>query len=227
MKRFAILLFLALAAVPAGAQPITTCREVYEVMNTRDLDGADEELGRRAGTALSVACLAQRYGPRWANTGYMKQGDHRFALIVLLGREPTYLEVFDSWIIQGSTNINAARNRVGYDVTGRPTNWEHVPPEHHRLHVLIKLYGASRGSRIFDGAATDPDPAKTAELLALWRGTSVPVPEPPPPAPTPNPEPGPDCFTWRFQCSTVEWSAETASVPLPCQVQKVACGERP
>lgn len=184
----------ALLAVPAWAQPITTCQQVYEVMNTRDLDGADEELGRRAGTALSIDCLAQRYGPRWANTGYMKQGDHRFALTVLLGREPTYLEVFDSWIIQGSTNINAARNKVGYDVTGRPTNWDRVPPEHHRLHVLIKLYSASRGSRIFDGVAPDPDPAKTAELLALWRGVEVPVPEPAPvpiPGPAPSPDPGP------------------------------------
>lgn len=176
---------------PLSAQTITSCEEVYQVMNSRDLDGADEELGRRAGTALSVQCLAQRYGPRWANTGYMKQGDHRYALIVLLGREPTYLEVFDSWIIQGSTNINAARNKTGYDITGRPTGFDGWNVDQQRLAVYVKLYGASRGSRILDGKDRDPDPAKAAELLALWRGVE-PIPIPiPVPAPTPNPAPVP------------------------------------
>ena len=92
----------------------------------------------------------QRWGKDFGKHGFMHQTDHQAALRVILGREPTWLEVQDSWN-QGGSNIWKARRITD---TGPDPGW---PPETLRLYNLMNKWGPERGQRIFAGKEPDPD----------------------------------------------------------------------
>lgn len=92
----------------------------------------------------------QRWGKDYDKHGFMHQTDHQYALRVILRREPTWLEVQDSWN-QGGENIWIARRMTD---TGPDPAW---PPETLRLYNLINKWGPVRGQRIFAGKEPDPD----------------------------------------------------------------------
>jgi hypothetical protein len=116
--------------------------------------------------------------------GYLHSSDHYAALNVILEREPTFREVYDS-LHAGSRNIDLARKKMSGDL--RPSGWDTMSAEARRYAVLVHLHGISKGSKIFDGRAKDPKPTATAELLAEWSGGAVPTPPVEPPAPPPEP----------------------------------------
>ena len=92
----------------------------------------------------------QRWGRNFSQHGFMHQTDHQAALRVILGREPTWLEVQDSWN-HGGANIWKARRITD---TGPDPNWD---PETLRLYNLMNKWGPERGQRIFAGKEPDPD----------------------------------------------------------------------
>jgi hypothetical protein len=92
----------------------------------------------------------QRWGRNFAQHGFMHQTDHQAALRVILGREPTWLEVQDSWN-KGGANIWKARRITD---TGPDPNWD---AETLRLYNLMNKWGPERGQRIFSGKEPDPD----------------------------------------------------------------------
>jgi hypothetical protein len=96
----------------------------------------------------------QRWRKDFGQHGFMHQTDHQAALRVILGREPTWLEVQDSWN-QGGENIWLARR---IQDTGPDPSW---PPETLRLYNLINKWGPVRGQRIFAGKEPDPDAGTT------------------------------------------------------------------
>lgn len=97
--------------------------------------------------------------------GYLHSSDHSAALRIILNREPTYREVYDSYH-SGSKNINLAREKMGAGL--RPTGWDNWTDEQKRYSVLVHLYGITAGSRILDGKRKDPSPEKTKALMVLW-----------------------------------------------------------
>lgn len=111
----------------------------------------------------------QRWGKDFGKHGFMHQTDHQAALRVVLGREPTWLEVQDSWN-QGGANIWRARKLTD---AGPDPNW---PPETLRLYNLINKWGPEKGQRIFAGKEPDPDAGKTP--------TTTPTTTPPTTTPT-------------------------------------------
>jgi hypothetical protein len=116
-----------------------------------------------------VELAEQRWGVGYEKHGFMHQTDHQAALRVLHpDREPTWLEVQDSWVA-GPANIWAARAKSD---TGPDPSWT---ADQLRLYNLIKKWGPQKGQRIFDGKDPDPD-----------AGTTVPPVEPPV---TPDPQP--------------------------------------
>lgn len=113
----------------------------------------------------------QRWGKNFGQKGFMHQTDHQAALRVILGREPTWMEVQDSWS-RGAANIWKARKLVS---PGPDPSW---PPETRRLYDLMEKWGPEKGQRIFDGKEPDPDAGKPP--------TSKPTdPTPKPTDPTP------------------------------------------
>ena len=148
----------------------TTCAELYEAANLPFQEG--NTLISQANDALVVECFSKIYSN--FGHGYLHSSDHYAALRVLLDREPTFREVYDSYH-GGSKNIDAARNKLGGGQ--RPQEWEHWTDEQRRYAVLVQLYGISAGSRIFDGKRADPSPQKTRDLMLLW-GLTVPDEKP-------------------------------------------------
>ncbi|HET9228369.1 MAG TPA: hypothetical protein VFR31_16965 [Thermoanaerobaculia bacterium] len=120
--------------------------------------------------------------------GFMHAHDHHRALVVVLGREPTFREVQDSWHLQGSRNIDLARQKAGGGE--RPEDWDRWDDNAKRLAVLVHLHGMSTGGKIFEGKRKDPTPAKTEELFRLWNGGVGPKDPPidPPPVDPPDPK---------------------------------------
>lgn len=95
----------------------------------------------------------QRWGKDFGKRGFMHQTDHQAALRVILGREPSWLEVQESWN-NGAANIWRARKLTD---TGPDPGW---PPETLRLYNLMNKWGPERGQRIFAGKEPDPDAGK-------------------------------------------------------------------
>lgn len=96
----------------------------------------------------------QRWGKDFGKHGFMHQTDHQAALRVILGREPSWLEVQESWNA-GAANIWRARKLTD---TGPDPDW---PPETLRLYNLMNKWGPERGQRIFAGKEPDPDAGTT------------------------------------------------------------------
>lgn len=142
---------------------------------------ADDSLVQRWGVGI--------YGAKFG-FGYLHSSDHYAALKVILEREPTYREVYDSYH-GGSKNIDAARIKMGGGQ--RPQEWDQWTEEQRKYAVLVHLYGIVAGSRILDGKRKDPSPEKTKDLMRLW-GMAVPGDPPtvPPEKPEPPPETPPD-----------------------------------
>lgn len=127
------------------------------------------------------------YGSRWGQ-GYMHSTDHYAALLMLLGQEPTYRQVYDSYH-SGSKNIDLAREAYGGGE--RPADWDRWSNSQKLYAVLAKLNGTSRGGRIFDEKMKDPNPGATAALYKLWNGEGK-EEEKPTPKPEPEPKPKPE-----------------------------------
>lgn len=130
----------------------------------------------RADPTLVESWGRKLYGTKFGE-GYMHSTDHRAALVTLLGREPTYREVYDSYHA-GSANIDAARIKSGAGDGLRPDGWSSWNEEQRRYSVLVHRYGINQGSRIMAGRAKDPDPTATAKQYADWSGDVQP-PQPP------------------------------------------------
>lgn len=126
----------------------------------------------------------QRWGKDFGKHGFMHQTDHQAALRVILGREPTWLEVQDSWN-QGGANIWRARKLTD---TGPDPNW---PPETLRLYNLITKWGPEKGQRIFAGKEPDPDAGKPPVTTPTTTPptTTPSTPSTPPPAAGLSPAP--------------------------------------
>lgn len=162
----------------------TTIAELNAAANLTYQEGS--ALISKADKALVEQWGRSLYGDRFGHP-YLHASDHKAALRVLLGREPTFIEVQNS-SMAGARNIDAAR--VKESGGERPSEWDTMSADSRRYAVLVHRYKISRGSKIFDGAK-DPDPTGTAALLAEWSGGSVPDPEEPPrtePKPEPKPE---------------------------------------
>ena len=165
----------------------TTCAELQAAANLPFNEG--NAVISRADKNLVVQCFTQIY-PNFG-FGYLHSSDHYAALQIILEREPTFREVYDSYHA-GSRNIDLAREKAGGGL--RPVEWESWSPEQRRFNVLVHLHGITKGSKIFDGKRADPTPEKTRDLLLLWGGVSdLPSdpPTPPPPEPTKPTEPEP------------------------------------
>ena len=164
----------------------TTCAELMAAANLPFNEG--NGLISHADKGLVVECFSKIY-PNFG-FGYLHSSDHFAALQILLEREPTFREVYDSYHA-GSKNIDLARQKAGGGL--RPSEWDNWTPEQRRYGVLVHLYGITAGSKIFDGKRKDPSPEKTRDLLLLWGGVSdLPSdpPTPPPPEPTEPPKTG-------------------------------------
>lgn len=161
----------------------TNCAELQAAANLPFNEG--NALISRADKTLVVQCFSQIY-PNFG-MGYLHSSDHYAALQILLEREPTFREVYDSYHA-GSRNIDAARQKAGGGL--RPIEWEGWTPEQRRFNVLVHLNGITKGSKIFDGKKADPNPEKTRDLLLLWGGVSD-LPSDPPPVTTEPPKPEP------------------------------------
>jgi hypothetical protein len=160
----------------------TTCGELQAAANLPFGEG--NALISRADKNLVVQCFSQIY-PNFG-FGYLHSSDHYAALQILLDREPTFREVYDSYHA-GSRNIDAARQKAGGGL--RPAEWESWTAEQRRFNVLVHLHGIAKGSKIFDGKRPDPTPDKTRDLLLLWGGVSDLPSDPPTPTPPVTPEP--------------------------------------
>jgi uncharacterized protein YndB with AHSA1/START domain len=180
-----------------GAMKIpTTCPELYEAANLPFQEG--NTLISQADNALVVECFSKIYSN--FGSGYLHSSDHYAALRVLLDREPTFREVYDSYH-SGSKNIDAARIKAGGGQ--RPQEWEHWTEEQRRYAVLVHLYGISAGSKILDGKRKDPSPEKTRELMLLWGMTVPEEPSEKPPEPQkPTVFRPPDLSSRPFQLTT-------------------------
>jgi len=154
----------------------TTCEELFAAAQLPYRDG--NALISQANKDLVVSCFTRLY-PNFGH-GFMHAHDHHRALVVVLGREPTFREVQDSWHLQGSRNIDLARKAGGGE---RPEDWDRWDDNSKRLAVLVHLHGMTIGGKIFEGKRQDPTPAKTQELFQLWNGGA------PPPDPDPDPDP--------------------------------------
>lgn len=141
----------------------STCPELMEAANLP----YSKAVGpiSQANSQLVINCFSALY-PNWGHP-YMHASDHKAALVILLGREPTFREVQDSAHLKGATNINAAKAKSGLG-ENRPEGWDDWSQFQKKLAVLTHLYGISTGSRIADGKRKDPDPEKTKALMVLW-----------------------------------------------------------
>lgn len=164
----------------------TTCADLMSIAElpysqaVSPISQADSELVKK--------CFSKIY-PNFGTT-YMHASDHKAALVIILGREPTFREVQDSAHLSGSRNIDAARIKAGTGADNRPTGWDDWNDDSKRLAVLVHLYGISAGSRIADGKRKDPDPAKTQALMVLWGLNTQPEPgKPIDPEIKPEPKP--------------------------------------
>ena len=170
----------------SAASPVTTCAQVMELANL-PFNRGQVALGKVGGSRVGN-CFRAIY-PNYGN-GYLHSSDHYAALQILLEREPTFREVYDSYHLGGSRTIDAARVKEGGG--RRPSGWATMNPEARRYAVLVHRYGISTGSKILDGKLKDPRPEETEALLREWSGGTVPVPIPTPnPVPTPGPSPTP------------------------------------
>jgi hypothetical protein len=163
----------------------TNCAELYQAADLPYSEGG--ALISRADPSLVINCFTKLY-PRFGNT-FMHASDHHAALVVLLGKEPTYRQVQDSAHLHGSKNIDAARIKSGTGGDNRPSGWDSWSDEQKRYAVLVHLYGMTRGGKILDGKIkqTESEKAKTEALMVLWGLKVEPEPEP-----EPEPKPKPD-----------------------------------
>lgn len=149
----------------------STCDEIYRVASLPFYEA--NALLSRVDKTLLVRCFADRY-PKFGY-GYLHSTDHYAALKILNpSKEPSFLEVYDSYHIHGSHYIDKARELTAGLPTDRPEGWEHWTYDQKRLSALTRLYGISRGSRIYDGRFKDPNPDRAAQLLALWGLSTLP-----------------------------------------------------
>jgi hypothetical protein len=118
-----------------------------------------------------------RWGKNFGQRGFMHQTDHQAALRVIHpDREPTWLEVQDSWS-HGAENIWKARKLSN---TGPDPNWDAAT---RRLYDLMEKWGPEKGQRIFAGKEPDPDAGKQPPT------TDPPLKPPPPTAADLSPVP--------------------------------------
>lgn len=155
----------------------TNCPELYEAAKLPFHQG--NALISQADKALVVECFSKIY-PNFG-FGYLHSSDHYAALQILLEREPTFKEVYDSYH-GGSRNIDAARLKQGGGQ--RPEDWEHWTDQQRLYAILVHLNGISLGSKILDGKRKDPHPDKTRELMLRW---GMKVPDEPTEKPTEKP----------------------------------------
>lgn len=146
----------------------TTCEELYQAADLPFHEG--NRLISMANKELVVQCFTRIY-PKFG-FGYLHSSDHYAALQILLGREPTFREVYDSYH-SGSEKIDAARQKMGGGQ--RPSGWDDWTEQQRRYAVLVEIHGVNAGSRIFDGKRPDPSPEKTRNLQRLWGMNMLPV----------------------------------------------------
>lgn len=138
-----------------------------------------------------VAWLAEHcQGKVAGKTSYMHFTDHLAALSILLEREPTWLEVYRSQECLHSLNIDRAWKKITIAPDGAPHNWAEANARDRKLFPLRVQYDGPTAFAIMDGRRKDPNPARTARIVADWdrlRGieTPTPIPEPEPPKPEP------------------------------------------
>lgn len=127
-------------------------------------------------SGITKLCSEARWGADYAQHGYMHSTDHLAALRCILKREPTYLEVYDSWSA-GESAICQARQSGCF---GDPTPFD-------LLSCLTLNLCVANGSRLYNEivACKKPVPAVCAQWPAPSCG-NVPPPVIPPPPPTPN-----------------------------------------
>lgn len=145
-----------------------TCEELYQAADLPFHEG--NRLISLANKELVVQCFTRIY-PRFG-FGYLHSTDHYAALQILLGREPTFREVYDSYH-SGSEKIDAARQKL--NAGQRPSGWDDWTEDQRRYAVLVEIHGVNAGSRIFDGKRPDPSPEKTQNLQRLWGMNLLPV----------------------------------------------------
>jgi hypothetical protein len=168
----------------ANSIPIPTTFDQLDTASRLPFDQANAIISRASST-LVESWGRRLYGSKFGE-GYMHSTDHRAALLIILGREPSYREVYDSYHA-GSANIDLARIRSQGD--SRPAEWDQWNNEQKMLAVLVSRYGINRGSRISDGRVKDPDSASTQALFTEWNGSVTTEPSKPPVGPEDPPVP--------------------------------------
>lgn len=170
------------APFAAAAPQVTTCSQVMQLADL-PFNQAQGALSKIGGTIVGT-CFNAIY-PNYG-FGYLHSSDHYAALKILLEREPTYREVYDSYHA-GSKNIDLARVKSGGG--DRPSGWDEWTEQQKLYAVLTHVHGIARGSKILDGKLPDSKPEETRALMLKW-GMTLPG-EPPTPPPTPSPSPTP------------------------------------
>lgn len=135
---------------------------------------------------------------------FMHEPDHAAALRVILGREPTWAEVWGS--LFSEDNVNRAWFMTLLLPDGAPENWalDDGTEERRYLRNLTAVrflhgnHSYAFAAAVLDGKRRDPSPNQTAEQMAAWdaiaarRSSAKPPPSPPPPSPPPPPPPPPE-----------------------------------
>jgi hypothetical protein len=184
MKTLALLLLLA---APLAAQPIpTNCPEWTATAAILTFDQGNGFLYTAGVAGLSKECSEARWGVNYAQHGYLHSTDHLYALRCVLDREPSFLEVYDSWV-RGSANIDAAARKCGSAVASL-------------YGCLTGSLGAGNGSRIYDrifagevGLVKGRYAGRDYDCSAYPLPNGTPPPKPPLPPVDPPKPPEPAC----------------------------------
>lgn len=87
-------------------KPLITTAQFLEIGSNNDFDAA-EKLFNQFDSLSLLAQGEQRWGKNFGQRGYMHSTDHRAALLKIKGKEPSWLEIYDSWA-SGDGNITQA-----------------------------------------------------------------------------------------------------------------------
>lgn len=86
-------------------RPMLTTNQFLEI-GSNDFDAAEKLFGQFDSLSL-LTQGEQRWGKNFAQRGYMHSTDHRAALVKIKGKEPNWLEIYDSWV-SGDRTITQA-----------------------------------------------------------------------------------------------------------------------
>jgi hypothetical protein len=79
------------------SKPAITMDQWLEIGSNNDFDTAEGLLAAFDSESI-VQCGEERWGRDYGKRGFMHSTDHRGALVKITGHEPTWLEVYDSWV---------------------------------------------------------------------------------------------------------------------------------